>query len=1118
MNYLVLALFVFSNYLFAARLFDRQVSDPQDTLEIFILKVEFKKESPDKSITTGDGTFNSAQDDFPLDPSGARHRNDYWLEHLTFAQNYYKQVSFDKLHIQAKVFPEGNKTWVLEKEIVEYNRSTKLSGEKNSELDSVRVDGYLRFLQDAVKKVAQDETSPFDIPLTPGRKRIYMIAHAGANRLVDGGSLGIQGADTPSDFFDAYLGPRDFTFYQTINEYESDSLGIILNRPGVDTLNQLMVVSETSSQDGVNWGINGVIISQIGEALGLPATYDPTLGRTQLGKYDLMDFAGYSSGNGFFPTAPSAWHRQYLGWDIATLAQMGLNSTQKSYIIGPALDASTSHPRIIKVPISQKEYFLIEYRHRASKDDIKVINSKDREFSVHADSIEQLFLDTLCNDKGKQCQPNSSQAEGVFKSAENFDLSLPGSGILVWHINEWLIDELIETGFINKRLEQSGDHFKGISLIEADGVLTMGKEFKNALGQPSFDFGSGRELLPHIHIYDVNGKRKTDTINTIHPWGYGNTGSAQGAFTHLKFKVDWPENPILEKNWHAFTGDSLINVRSDSIKLSIDWSEYKTPGSIFPQTIKPSTHPQSILSFDSLLLMTADSFQLAVKDYQGKSVAKLGSQFRRFKGSALHQINSHEFDWINLSDSKLLRTRWQKSAATDFKWKVTGQTVLKSPHYRAGPLVAHGNVFWVDQEELHYSDSTWTDIPTKMKLPTGFRATQLLYAPAQTSPDYSIYILSKSGELLRWDSQTPIGFENLNLSHSIPIQAPFNNFKEQDFQAVISDFNQDGSLDIFLLSSKGYASFFDLNSKQELSHSPQYYPLKNSSSSITVSDINLDSYPNVLFNTQDKLFVLNHLNAHLIGFPFEYTQGIEEAEMTSPPMVINFANQNKPHILAPSSWGLLYAVNSRGQSLNELPSQENTLLCVNNKLQGTGLLKNCGKSWPLIIGPSVQIYGPSPLPISLAKQEIGYQLYAAGASEVNSWFFKDIVESSNQWITDGSNSSRHFYFDASKLTTTPLTGIAKIEKFLIYPNPVRQAGANALFSILDGASKVNIQVFDITGLQVYDENFGAHATGLHRLRKLNINHLASGVYSAKIFVKFDSKKTQIKKFRFAVIR
>ena len=101
---------------------------------------------------------------------------------------------------------------------------------------------------------------------------------------------------------------------------------------------------------------------------------------------------------------------------------------------------------------------------------------------------------------------------------------------------------------------------------------------------------------------------------------------------------------------------------------------------------------------------------------------------------------------------------------------------------------------------------------------------------------------------------------------------------------------------------------------------------------------------------------------------------------------------------------------------------------------------------------------------------------------------------------------------------TPPVIIAKIEKFLIYPNPVRQAGANALFSILDGASKVNIQVFDITGLQVYDENFGAHATGLHRLRKLNINHLASGVYSAKIFVKFDSKKTQIKKFRFAVIR
>ena len=61
--------------------------------------------------------------------------------------------------------------------------------------------------------------------------------------------------------------------------------------------------------------MNGIIIDQIGRELGMPDSYDVVKGNPRLGYFDLMDFAGYNAGNGFFPTRDSsAWMRAYMGW------------------------------------------------------------------------------------------------------------------------------------------------------------------------------------------------------------------------------------------------------------------------------------------------------------------------------------------------------------------------------------------------------------------------------------------------------------------------------------------------------------------------------------------------------------------------------------------------------------------------------------------------------------------------------------------------------------------------------------------------------------------------------------------------------------------------------------
>ena len=61
----------------------------QDTLEVFVLLVDFKQETPDNSLTTGNGKFNSdTKVAYKLDPSGARANANYWQRHFDFVNAY----------------------------------------------------------------------------------------------------------------------------------------------------------------------------------------------------------------------------------------------------------------------------------------------------------------------------------------------------------------------------------------------------------------------------------------------------------------------------------------------------------------------------------------------------------------------------------------------------------------------------------------------------------------------------------------------------------------------------------------------------------------------------------------------------------------------------------------------------------------------------------------------------------------------------------------------------------------------------------------------------------------------------------------------------------------------
>jgi len=537
-----------------------------DILDIRVLKVEFKYENTDNSLTTGRGTFSSDTKDYKLDPKEKRAHDAYWESHLKFAKNYFEKASYNNVEIRYDIYPKSeNKegTYKLDKFIIDYNRTSRKKGEKMEAFDSARAADYANFVNDVLELAKKDTEGnplrPADYPA----KRVVLIAHAGSSRLIDGGTMGIKGANTPGDFPDVYIDStwcdKDLCIWR----------GFEVDKDKNDSVFSAIVTSETASQDGLNWGINGIIVSQIGRELGLPYSYDVVKGFSRLGYFDLMDFAGANAGNGFFPSLPSAWMRIHKDWGRAYIVKPVVGKPDTIEICAAGYDLCDS-PQIVKVPINANEYILLENRQRAKENNkIRITMDKGVPIEIPVDSIQPYFLDSA-----------TQKAAGVVESIDWLDAALPASGIAAWRVNDWFVKEMLELNYGAVNAWQGNnlrDHQFGISLIEADGVLGLGKEFKNMSGESVFYFGSGSDLIPHKKF---GGQKTHDTLFAINPTGYANTASTFGGYSGIKITALKPKDAVEEKTLNQFTGDSVVTWRALKIPVVIEWvGKYARPAS-----------------------------------------------------------------------------------------------------------------------------------------------------------------------------------------------------------------------------------------------------------------------------------------------------------------------------------------------------------------------------------------------------------------------------------------------------------------------------------------------------------------------------------------------------------
>jgi len=150
----------------------------------------------------------------------------------------------------------------------------------------------------------------------------------------------------------------------------------------------------------------GTFAHEFGHNLGLPDLYDSDYSSSGVGFWSLMSSGNYLEWNDKpNPAHFDAWSKYKLGWILPTEID---SESQQSHQI--TLDPVETYGEIIKVPISNYEYWLIEFRSNKAGD---------------------------------------------------YDRGLPSSGILIWHIDESITNEY---GFDN-----SDEEHPTVKLIQADG-------------------------------------------------------------------------------------------------------------------------------------------------------------------------------------------------------------------------------------------------------------------------------------------------------------------------------------------------------------------------------------------------------------------------------------------------------------------------------------------------------------------------------------------------------------------------------------------------------------------------------------------------------------------------
>ncbi len=456
----------------------REVAEPE-TVRILALRVDFAKNSAGDQ-TTGDGRFDMRDPDsakVAIDPPP--HNKLYFERHLEALRRYYDVQTGGGLVLQYDVFPQ-------EPDSAYHLPDTDRYGPW---IFSVSSDSILtraeRFVRESVMLA-----DSLDRSIDWKRYQSFLVFHAGTD---------FQGdihQDTPYDIPSFNLGL-------------TDSLAVTVGGADSVKINLVMVVPETVSQDGFTGAMNGVLAHEFGHQLGFFDLYDVFSGLPVVGVFSLMDSGEGEYGlvadpydttqvvavRGILPASLDPWHRVLFFPDYTNLLEIGPEQTvsQKAVLL---------ERDVLYLPVHLSEYFLAE----------------NREIDYNGDSSIVLRADP---ETGVILGPEPAEENGNDPLARlEYDYLLPGSGILVWHIDELAAISGLNSPYGGVNIYSDR---RGVDVEEADGIQDIGTASPEFLGGPYDPYFAGGytkfgpETLPDSRTND--GSPSGVSIEVLDPPG-----------------------------------------------------------------------------------------------------------------------------------------------------------------------------------------------------------------------------------------------------------------------------------------------------------------------------------------------------------------------------------------------------------------------------------------------------------------------------------------------------------------------------------------------------------------------------------------------------------------------
>ena len=403
----------------------------QQNLNVLVLKAEFVEDND--TLSTGNGKmdligFGTPSDGLFYDPP---HTRKYFERQMDFLHNYYKANSFGHCNINYTVKPDRpTDSYQLPHKMSyysgfdHYDPKTGIVWFNTYAMEM----GMVRIVADAIAAADLDETIDFS------DYDAIIVFHAGTllqtsinfYRFFD-----IPSATIPAGALEYYLG-----------------VPYIIANNGEDTIQcPISLCSEMARVDQYMVGALGTTVHEFGHVLGLPDLYDVTSRSNGVGAFDIMGTGGWvgmwDAGvpEGSIPANLCAWTRYFFGHytNDPVWVEPVVVTNPESLLTLRAAEVDTTQPGIanqtmIKIPVSSTEFFLMENRQQDIKQKDTIIVDVEDGIPVYVDYGE-------------------------------FDFFLPGSGILIWHID----DNIIYANYSYDEIQIAPKH-KGIDVEEADGI------------------------------------------------------------------------------------------------------------------------------------------------------------------------------------------------------------------------------------------------------------------------------------------------------------------------------------------------------------------------------------------------------------------------------------------------------------------------------------------------------------------------------------------------------------------------------------------------------------------------------------------------------------------------